>query len=1247
MALVMPVAADLVWQTQTINDVGSAGQFNALAYDSGNHPGISYYDDENTALIYAYYDGTTWNKETVDNTGVAGMYTSLAFDGSDNPVISYYDQGNTALKCAWYDGASWHNTTVDATGDVGSFSSLAIDTTGIIGISYVNSSAGSLKYAEKSGDEWQNVTVDATCDGVAKTSMAFDGMDTPAISYYDSGSHGNLKYASCDAGTWSNETVTSVASVGSWNSLAFDGSDHPCISYVYSSTLKSVRYASYDGSVWQFDTVEESSSSYGSTSLDFDAGGDPVIAYSRHSDTVRFASYNGTGWELATIATPDYGVGTVSLATDSNGNPGISYDNLDNWFGLSIDLLYAYGSPVGNLNVTSVPSGATIVLDGTPRGEVTNTTLTNLPVGTYAVTVQKDGFVTPAAQNVAVTEGNTTPVSFALTPQTGNLTVTSDPAGAWIWIEGGNISQQTPFTIPNMLVGTRNVTVQKEGYEIPLNETVTITNATTTTVDFTLAPLTGNVTVTSVPTGAWVWIDGANTTEQTGHEFSLPIGDHNVSVRLDYYVTPANRTVTITDGCTLAEEFTLAHEYGNISVNSTPSDAWIWLDGANTTRQTNSTLLNVEAGPHNVTVRMTDYITPIPQDVTVTNGTTAEMTFALTPEMGNITVTSDPAGAWIWLDGMNITRTTPFTLTDMLVGEYNVTVTKTDYQVPANRTVTVTNATTTTADFSLELLTGNVTVTSTPSDAWVWIDGANTTQTTEHEFTLPIGDHNVTVRLDYYVTPANSTVTITDGCSLTQDFLLAHEYGNLSVNSTPADAWIWLDGANTTRQTNTTLTNVIAGPHNVTIAKTGYAAPVVQDVTITNGTTTEAAFTLTPLPPVADFTVDQVSGPANLTVNFTDASTGVEIACWNWSFGDDTWFNTTNSALKNPSHTYDTAGAYTATLFVTSPGGTDSATTGITVAMLANFTATPLEGLTGMTVQFNDTSLGAPDTWAWDFGDGATATEQNPSHAYTTAGTYSVTLTAGLGAVNDTETKTGLITVTNPAPTPTPTPVRHGSGSGSSTTPFVYDGGTGTILTSFEGKVLKKTLIHADDGLATLTLAQGVVAHNADGTSVGEIAIVAINASELPDNLNSAFTFAGHAYRCTPTGATFAPSILLTFAIPADEWDDLDADELNIRFYDEKTGVWVELPATVNTATRTITAEITHFSIYGLFAGDASATTVSTTQPTVVPDTTAPGLTETTAAADTTPAPGPTRSAPLGCIPLIALGAFALLWKRR
>jgi PKD repeat protein len=60
----------------------------------------------------------------------------------------------------------------------------------------------------------------------------------------------------------------------------------------------------------------------------------------------------------------------------------------------------------------------------------------------------------------------------------------------------------------------------------------------------------------------------------------------------------------------------------------------------------------------------------------------------------------------------------------------------------------------------------------------------------------------------------------------------------------------------------------------------------------------------------------------------------------------------------------------------------------------ASFVASPTSGSPPLAVQFTDTSVGSPTSWAWDFGDGATSTAQNPQHTYTDTGTYSVTLTA-------------------------------------------------------------------------------------------------------------------------------------------------------------------------------------------------------------------------------------------------------------
>src|SRR5690606_6946140 len=59
----------------------------------------------------------------------------------------------------------------------------------------------------------------------------------------------------------------------------------------------------------------------------------------------------------------------------------------------------------------------------------------------------------------------------------------------------------------------------------------------------------------------------------------------------------------------------------------------------------------------------------------------------------------------------------------------------------------------------------------------------------------------------------------------------------------------------------------------------------------------------------------------------------------------------------------------------------------------AGFSSSVTEGYAPLAVQFTDLSQNATE-WNWDFGDGASSSEQNPAHIYPTAGTYTVTLEA-------------------------------------------------------------------------------------------------------------------------------------------------------------------------------------------------------------------------------------------------------------
>jgi PKD repeat protein len=80
----------------------------------------------------------------------------------------------------------------------------------------------------------------------------------------------------------------------------------------------------------------------------------------------------------------------------------------------------------------------------------------------------------------------------------------------------------------------------------------------------------------------------------------------------------------------------------------------------------------------------------------------------------------------------------------------------------------------------------------------------------------------------------------------------------------------------------------------------------------------------------------------------------------------------------------------------------------------ADFTATPLTGSTPLTVTFTDLSMGHPNAWLWDFGDGTTSEEQHPTHAYVVTGTYAVTLNASNAFGADSLVKPNYITIGGP-----------------------------------------------------------------------------------------------------------------------------------------------------------------------------------------------------------------------------------------
>lgn len=132
-----------------------------------------------------------------------------------------------------------------------------------------------------------------------------------------------------------------------------------------------------------------------------------------------------------------------------------------------------------------------------------------------------------------------------------------------------------------------------------------------------------------------------------------------------------------------------------------------------------------------------------------------------------------------------------------------------------------------------------------------------------------------------------------------------------------------------------------------------------------------------------------------------------QVASYNWDFGDGT-----SSTDPNPSHTYASQGVYTVQLHAITADNCEIHACDVVFAhdcpvdtfwygcqaifyvgygdSLNNPVWPPLDPLT---LTFYDASLGGVVNWLWDFGDGNTSTDPNPTHTYADTGLYVVTLT--------------------------------------------------------------------------------------------------------------------------------------------------------------------------------------------------------------------------------------------------------------
>jgi PKD repeat protein len=153
------------------------------------------------------------------------------------------------------------------------------------------------------------------------------------------------------------------------------------------------------------------------------------------------------------------------------------------------------------------------------------------------------------------------------------------------------------------------------------------------------------------------------------------------------------------------------------------------------------------------------------------------------------------------------------------------------------------------------------------------------------------------------------------------------------------------------------------------------------------------------LPPTVSITANPTTGVAPLTVNFMANASDPDgsIVSYAWQFGDSS-----TSSIAAPSHIFTTPGTYAVKVVVTDDGGATAQATAliqvtnvqpISVTIAANPASGPPPLNVSFTPAVTDPTGGSITSYAWDFGDGNSSTQQNVSHSFTTAGNFAVRLT--------------------------------------------------------------------------------------------------------------------------------------------------------------------------------------------------------------------------------------------------------------
>jgi hypothetical protein len=391
----------------------------------------------------------------------------------------------------------------------------------------------------------------------------------------------------------------------------------------------------------------------------------------------------------------------------------------------------------GGFLLQTDPPGVEVFSNGQRVG-VTPYAMNGLPPGpqTYRLkTPASEGSVT-----VTVEAGLTKTNSVSLSPRTGTLSLSSDPPGAEVWVDGqpkgptplNNLTveagqKQLMFKYPGLAATQASCTVSAD---TPGEYSATFAYGG---VEITSEPPLAVVSLAGKPVGSTPFTNNFLAPGSTTFQLSSPSNYESSTVTLQ---VPADRT-TIKTNVELHPIATKPPEFAHVTIDSTPEGAEVWVDGAKQVEVTPIRELEVAPGLRKIEVRKNGTA----RKTTVTLQAGDQKTLPLLVLPAHVTIFSTPSRAEVYVDGVKQAGTTPLVL-DLDPGERHIEAQKDEAK--ATNDVVLQPGEPHDVNLTLPAL---VTIDTTPSGADVYVDGVKQVGTTTlFNYPLAPGTRHIVVQ---------------------------------------------------------------------------------------------------------------------------------------------------------------------------------------------------------------------------------------------------------------------------------------------------------------------------------------------------------------------------------------------------------------------------------------------------------------------------------------------------------------------